>query len=266
MRVKHKSQQGSLLKVTAVWLSSCSLSWMLYVRVSEIVAWEEEIDGLRGVGGSEWGAGAAALSWLWLTDYQITRVMNQDCRGLWSWHILTHTSTLTGTRQIHTLKNLYVNARTPQKHPDLQSQILIRKCVPVHSIHGQTRQRGQTLYMLHHLQPCCQQAVTEADICSSLQDVQTPPHTQERTCQITACSMQCTQQTQTKTAWTIVSRLWAVTSLLPHSFYFHTCTYMFIQHKCKTTISDMASPKSLSPRFCSTAGDGNPYTIIPSLS
>lgn len=75
---------------------------MLYVRVSEIVACEEEIDGLRGEGGSEWGAGAAALSWLWLTDYQITRVMNQDCRGLWSWHILTHTSTLTGIRQIHT--------------------------------------------------------------------------------------------------------------------------------------------------------------------
>ena len=31
--------------------------------------------------------------------------------------------------------------------------------------------------MLHHLQSRCQQAVTEADICSSPQDVKTPAHT-----------------------------------------------------------------------------------------
>lgn len=117
---------------------------MLDVRVSEIVAWEEEIDGLGGVGGSVWGAGAAALSWRWLTDYQITRVMNQDCRGLWSWHILTHTSALTGTRQIHTNThslNLYVNARAAGK----SRCMFLHKRIAVLLIHAETCQHGHTL-------------------------------------------------------------------------------------------------------------------------
>lgn len=84
VKEKHNWLRSQRVSNHKVWVSSWRQSWMseslILTGRKRWMDWEEQ-----------GGAGAAALSWRWLTDHQIIRVMSHDCRGLCSRHQLTQT-------------------------------------------------------------------------------------------------------------------------------------------------------------------------------
>lgn len=74
--------------------------------------------------------------------------------------------------------------------------------------------------MLHHLHPCCQQAVTENDICSSLQDGKTPTHPRMH---VSAHSSQYEVNTRKSRHW---ASTWRVVRTSPvHKLWLHSYSY-----------------------------------------
>lgn len=186
------------------------------------------------------GAGAAALSWRWLSDYQIARVMNQDCRGLWSWHTLTHTSTLTGTRQIHTNTHslhLYVNAHAPKKSrcADSRSRILIHKRVAVRSIHVRTCRHGHTRVSSSALLPTSGHRSWHMLLTAGCKDSSTHKNARVSSMLAVFSAHNRHKSSHGASTWTVVKRCsWGMTSPHPRSLLkmLHTSTWMFFfQHK-----------------------------------